>query len=94
MKFTEEDLEKLALLSRITFKDEEKAKMLHDMQAILGFVSEVNSVSIPEERPLYNLLNVTRDDVVTRETGALTEALLANAPEREGDYVKVTQVLK
>lgn len=94
MKFTEEDLEKLALLSRITLKDEEKAKMLHDMQAILGFVSEVNSITVPTERPQYNLLNVVREDVVTRETGALSEALLCNAPEREGDYVKVTQVLK
>ena len=94
MKFTEEDLEKLALLSRITLKEEEKAKMLIDMQSILGFVSEINSVKIEERAPSYELYNVVRDDIVTRESGALTEALLANAPEREGDYVKVTQVLK
>jgi aspartyl-tRNA(Asn)/glutamyl-tRNA(Gln) amidotransferase subunit C len=94
MKFTEEDLEKLATLSRITLKEEEKAKMLVDMQSILGFVSEINGVKIEERTPSYELYNVVRDDIVTRESSALTEALLANAPEREGDYVKVTQVLK
>ncbi len=44
MKFTEEDLKNLSALARIDIKPEEQEKMLHDMQAILGYISEINSV--------------------------------------------------
>lgn len=94
MIFTEKDLETIAVLSRISLKEEEKAKMVTDMQAILDYVSEVNSLDIGEDTTKPEVYNVVREDVVLRETGSMTEALLANAPEREGDYVKVTQVLK
>lgn len=93
MEFTEKDLDNLSALARITVSSEEKEKMLHDMQAILHYVSEINSIDIPQDDETPLVYNVVRDDVILRETGALTEALLANAPEREGDYVKVTQVL-
>jgi Asp-tRNA(Asn)/Glu-tRNA(Gln) amidotransferase C subunit len=38
--------------------------------------------------------NVVREDVVTRETEAHTEAILREAPAIEGGYIKVMQVLK
>ena len=44
MSFTEQDLETLANLARISISDEEKPKMLEDFQSILGYVSEINSV--------------------------------------------------
>ncbi len=94
MTFSEEDLEKLAVLSRVNLREDEKTKMLHDMQAILGLVSEINSTTIKESTTSHALFNVVREDIVTREGGALTEVLLQNTPEREGDFVKVTQVLK
>lgn len=94
MIFTENDLDNLARLARVSIKSEEKTKMLHDMQAILEHVSEVNSLDIPEDVTAPTVFNVVREDEVLRVTGALTETILANAPEREGDCVKVSQVFK
>lgn len=94
MSFTEKDLDNLSTLARISITEEEKPKMLADMQAILGYVSEINEVqgeTIHGEESFYN---VVREDVVTNVTGSNTEAILAEAPAVVDGYVKVEQVLK
>jgi aspartyl-tRNA(Asn)/glutamyl-tRNA(Gln) amidotransferase subunit C len=94
MQFTEQDLDNLSRLARIDIKAEEKQKMLADMQAILSYVSEINEVSGEQIRGEETLYNVVREDVVTRETGSNTSAVLANAPKTKDGYVEVAQVLK
>lgn len=94
MAFTEQDLDNLSALARITILPEEKEKMLADMQAILGYVSEINDMTIQTERIQEDVRNVMRDDVVTHATGSNTEAILENAPKVNNDYVEVVQVLK
>jgi aspartyl/glutamyl-tRNA(Asn/Gln) amidotransferase C subunit len=94
MTFTEQDLDNLSRLARIDVASDEKQKMLHDMQAILGYVSEINEVEGVVTRGEEVLYNVVRDDVVTRETGTNTEALLSEAPLVKDGYVEVIQVLK
>ena len=44
MSFTEQDLNTLSTLARIDILPEEKEKMVTDMQAILGYISEINEV--------------------------------------------------
>jgi aspartyl/glutamyl-tRNA(Asn/Gln) amidotransferase C subunit len=94
MNFTEQDLDNLSRLARIDIKPDEKQKMLHDMQAILGYVSEINDVQGEVVRGEEALFNVVREDVVTRETGLNTQAILDNAPATKEGYVEVMQVLK
>ena len=94
MQLTELDLDNLSRLARIDIAKEEKAKMLLDMQAILGYISEINDVKGELVYGEEALFNVVRDDVVTHATGSNTEAILANAPAMEDGYVKVMQVLK
>ncbi len=94
MSFTEKDLDNLSTLARITVSQEEKAKMLQDMQSILGYVSEINDVSGEMIRGEEVVYNVVREDVVTKETGSNTEAILNEAPGVVDGYVKVEQVLK
>lgn len=94
MSFTKEDLANLSALARISVTPEEEEKMLHDMQAILGYVSEINEVSGDVERIKGNHYNIVREDVITHEPGSNTEALLEEAPETEDGHVKVAQVLK
>lgn len=94
MSFTEQDLDNLSKLARITISTEEKPKMLQDIQSILGYISEINEVQGDVVRGEESFFNVVREDVVTREPGSHTKALLDEAPEVEGDYVKVKQVLK
>lgn len=94
MSFTREDLDNLSALARITVQEDEKDKMLADMQAILGYVSEINEVSGDVERVKGTHYNIVRDDVVTRESGSNTDSVLREAPATEDGYVKVAQVLK
>lgn len=94
MQFTESDLDTLSTLARIDIKSEEKQKMLADMQAILGYISEINDVEGHLEKSIDTHHNITREDIVTRGTGSNTKALLGEAPATEGEYVKVEQVFK
>jgi len=94
MEFTEQDLDNLSRLARIDIKEEEKQKMLADMQAILGYVSEINEVEGERTQGEETIFNVVREDVVTHETGSNTDVILANAPFVKDGYVEVMQVLK
>ena len=94
MSFTEQDLDNLSKLARIDITEEEKPKMLADMQAILGYISEINEVEGSLTQEEADLYNVVREDVVTRETGSNTDAILLEAPSVKDGYVKVEQVLK
>lgn len=94
MNFTEQDLDNLSRLARIDIQEEEKQKMLHDMQAILGYVSEINEVEGELIRGEEMLYNVVREDVVTHARGERKEALLDEAPATVDGYVEVMQVLK
>jgi aspartyl-tRNA(Asn)/glutamyl-tRNA(Gln) amidotransferase subunit C len=94
MSFTKEDLANIATLARITVTPEEEEKMLHDMQAILGYVSEINAVGGDVERVKSAHYNVVREDVITHESGSNTDAILKEAPATEDGYVKVAQVMK
>lgn len=94
MEFTEQDLDNLSRLARIDIKEEEKQKMLADMQAILGYVSEINDVEGERNQGEETIFNIVREDVVTHETGSNTDVILANAPFVKDGYVEVMQVLK
>ncbi len=94
MSFTELELDNLSKLARIDISAEEKPKMLADMQAILGYISEINEVEGELVRGTEDVFNVVREDVITHETGGNTEAILANAPKTKNGYVEVEQVLK
>jgi aspartyl/glutamyl-tRNA(Asn/Gln) amidotransferase C subunit len=94
MSLTELDLDNLSRLARIDIAKEEKVKMLLDMQAILGYISEINEVEGELVRGEEDVFNVVREDVITHATGSNTDAILSEAPATKDGYVKVEQVLK
>lgn len=94
MSITVEELDNLSTLARITIAPEEKEKMLTDVQAILGYISEINDVQGELTRGEESVYNVVREDVITHPTGSNTDAILADAPAVKDGYVKVEQVLK
>ena len=94
MSFTELELDNLSKLARIDILPDEKQKMLVDMQAILGYISEINSIEGDLSRGEEDVFNIVREDIVTRDTGSNTNAILANAPKVKDGYVEVEQVLK
>ncbi len=97
MSITPDELKNLAALARLPLSDEEIPAFQKDMDAILAYVAEINAVSSSDSEDAVVSVpehhNVWRDDADANESGHYTEALLANAPAREGDYVKVKKIL-
>ncbi|MBU6431291.1 MAG: Asp-tRNA(Asn)/Glu-tRNA(Gln) amidotransferase subunit GatC [Patescibacteria group bacterium] len=91
------EIEKLAELSRIEISDEEKKTFLKDIDSILGYVGQIkavagtaNSINSREESKLKNIF---REDANPHDPGQFTEDLLAVAPEKENDCIKVKKIL-
>lgn len=88
------DAQKLAALCRIDMSENEMEELRKEMGAILQYVGEISDVAtkghISEARELRNVM---REDGEPHTGGAHTEAILAEAPDKEGEYVKVKQIL-
>lgn len=91
MKLQDTDIKNLASLSRIHVSDEDAAKYAEEFTAILSYVSEIQSVDVPEVHDISNVSNVFREDVA--QDTSFTEKFLREVPNKEGDYVKVKQIL-
>ena len=92
------DIDNLANLARIALNDEEKDKLPHDMEAILGYVSELQKAPCfapaSQGKPSdHYLRNVMREDTDAFPSGANTETILSQAPKRKGDYFVVKKIL-
>ena len=93
-EITPEVVRHLAHLARIGLTDEEVERMTGELGQIVDAVATVRSVATPDvpatSHPIA-LGNVLRPDVVGE---TLTpEQALAGAPERDGDFFKVTSIL-
>ncbi|MDB5254038.1 MAG: glutamyl-tRNA(Gln) and/or aspartyl-tRNA(Asn) amidotransferase subunit [Parcubacteria group bacterium] len=84
----------LAKLARIDVSDTEAESLAHEFEGILGYVAEVKkAVSGDDEKEKPALRNVLREDVSPHESGLYTEAILKQAPQREGEFVAVKKIL-
>ncbi len=94
-----EDIDKLAELARIRIADGEKEGLVKEIDSILAYVAQIKGASLrvsggKEERDEPGAVrNILREDTQAHESGIYTERLLAEAPKREGDYVKVKKIL-
>lgn len=90
-----EDVDKLASLSRLELSPSEKASFATEIDSILTYVSQITKVqSEGRENGVPQLRNVFRADDHAHESGVYTEAILSQAPRREGDYVKVKKIIQ
>ncbi len=95
MAISKTDVENLAKLARIKVDEGEAEALTKDLERILAFVDELKGADAPphEGVSVGAVYNVMREDANPHEGGVYTEALLNNAPEREGDSVKVKNIL-
>ncbi len=91
-----EDVEHLARLSRIELKDHEAESLAGEITSIVQYVSEINEITgnTAGEKKVGAVFNVMREDGEPHAGGLYTEALLKEAPERDGQYVKVKKILE
>ncbi len=89
-----QDIKKLASLSRIELTEGEEVSFVADIDSILGYVGQISSLVSPETSELSLVRNVFRSDEHPHETGLFTERILAEAPQKEGQYFKVKKILQ
>lgn len=92
---TVDDVKYVASLAKIAITDEEAAKFTGELDAILGYVRQLDAVDTTGLEPTYQvtgLKNVTRADTIIGY-GTSPEDLLKNAPRQKDGYVEVPKVL-
>jgi aspartyl-tRNA(Asn)/glutamyl-tRNA(Gln) amidotransferase subunit C len=96
MSVSSDDVKKLAALSRIALSDEEVEKMRGEIDSIVSYIDVVQKVELPEgisASPHLDIQNVMRADEAPHEKGMYSEDMLAQAPARQGNFLKVKKIL-
>jgi aspartyl-tRNA(Asn)/glutamyl-tRNA(Gln) amidotransferase subunit C len=92
---TQKDVLNLARLAKLKLTDSELAQFTAELDEILAYVEQLQSVDVSNLKPtnqVTGLTNIMREDVIIPYT-AQPEDLLKNLPQREKNYIKVKRVL-
>jgi len=95
MSVSDADVKKIAKLARLRLSDSEVALYGGQLTKILDSMAELskaNTDGVPPTTSVLGAVNVMREDILNPFED--TEALLANAPERDGPYFKVKKVME
>lgn len=90
------DILHLANLARIKVTEEEAESLLGDIQSVLSYVSEVDTITadVGITKKVGARYNVFREDVVTNEGDTYTEKILKEAPTTKGRHLQVKKILQ
>ena len=95
MKLNRQDIEHVALLSRLELSENDLDKYTEQLDAILEYIDVLNQVDTSGVEPMAHVLelrNVMRPDVVQP---SLSQAeALSNAPEPENGFFKVPKIVE
>ena len=94
MSISRQDIEKVALLSRLELTEDELARMTTELAQIVGYVDQLGEVNTDGIEPMAHAIevkNVFREDVVTESLPR--EEALANAPHHDERGYLVPAVL-
>lgn len=94
-QISKEDVEHVALLSRVDLSDEELELFQSQLAKILEHMDKLNELDTGDVEPMASVMglsNVFRDD--ERRPSLPTSDALANAPERTEDSFKVPPVVE
>jgi aspartyl-tRNA(Asn)/glutamyl-tRNA(Gln) amidotransferase subunit C len=86
---------RIARLARIKVADDEIEHLKDELSAMLAFVEQLAQVDIAGVEPMTSVTPTTlrqRADQVT--DGGIAEAVLHNAPARQGDFFLVPKVVE
>jgi aspartyl-tRNA(Asn)/glutamyl-tRNA(Gln) amidotransferase subunit C len=85
----------IAHLARVALADEEIEHLKGELNAILAFVDQLSEVDVDGVEPMTSVTPMAmknRPDAVT--DGGNADAVLQNAPAREGNYFAVPKVVE
>ena len=88
-------IETICYLARLKLGDDKKEKITKDLENIINFVDELQSLDTKDVAPLSNPLEKVaskREDSITSKSRK--EAFLSNSPESDQDYFMVPKVVE
>jgi aspartyl-tRNA(Asn)/glutamyl-tRNA(Gln) amidotransferase subunit C len=93
-RITADDVRKVAQLARLELPEEKIATYTGQLERILEYVAQLEQVDTAGVAPTtraVEVVNVSREDAV--QPTPVREELLDLAPQREGDFFRVPQIL-
>jgi aspartyl-tRNA(Asn)/glutamyl-tRNA(Gln) amidotransferase subunit C len=95
MSVSPEQVRHIAKLARIAMSDEELARLLPELNNILGWVEQLGQVNTDGVDPLTAVIDQKlrlRDDVVN--DGNIRDEILMNAPDAQHGFFAVPKVIE
>lgn len=95
MKLTREEVQRVATLARLRFNPAEEERLTEQLDKILQYVETLNRLDTSQVEPFVHagdMTNAFRDDRVTNQPDV--DALLANAPARDGTFIEVPKIIE
>lgn len=95
MSVDTETVKRVAKLARIALEEEELGHFVDELNALLGFVEQLNEVDVSGVEPVTSVIPMDmkmRPDEVT--DGARVEDIVANAPNSSENFFLVPKVLE
>ena len=95
---SKDEVKKITELSLIAVEDSELDKLTGEIAPVLDYVSEIDKFAVDDSEKDKNnekpeLYNVMREDEVTNEKEEYTERMLREAPQIDGNYLRVKKIL-
>lgn len=94
-RISREEVEHAARLARLALSEEEKSRMEEELSGILGYIDQLRELDTSAVEPTSHaipMVNVMRPDEV--RPSYPVDAMLQNAPERDGDLVRVPKIIE
>ncbi|MGU3398622.1 Asp-tRNA(Asn)/Glu-tRNA(Gln) amidotransferase subunit GatC [Brucellaceae bacterium D45D] len=88
-------VKRVAHLARIAVSDDDAERMSGELNAILGFVEQLNEVDVDGVEPMTSVTPMkmrVREDAVS--DGNMADAIVANAPVTEDNFFVVPKVVE
>ena len=88
-------VKRVAHLARIAVPEADLPKLQGELNAILGFVEQLNEVDVSGVEPMTSVTPMVmkkRQDIVN--DGEIASEIVANAPASEDDYFMVPKVIE
>jgi aspartyl-tRNA(Asn)/glutamyl-tRNA(Gln) amidotransferase subunit C len=95
MKISAEEINKIALLSRLEIHEDQVeavGKQLNDILSYMDLISQVDITDVEPTAHAVSMRNVWREDVP--KPSLANDKALQNAPEPEDGYFKVPKVIQ
>lgn len=90
-KISRDEVLNIARMSQIALREDEIAPLIEQLEQVLTYAERVTEIATEIEEPSIKQINVFRADFVVSQD---PEPIMAQAPEREGNYFVVPKILE